>query len=140
MNLYTIPLSRSVKQILIMIADALMIVLALVFSFVLLGKDFFDQDQRFYFYLSLATTFSILVFIRIGLYRALVLYMGLQSGFLILQGVTAASCLLAAIDLANLLDDCLVANRRHQIFCQSFVAKPHSKLQTQRARNYLRRW
>ena len=96
MNPYTIPLSRSVKQILIMIADALMIVLALVFSFVLLGKDFFDQDQRFYFYLSLATTVSILVFIRIGLYRALVLYMGLQSGFLILQGVTVASCLLAA--------------------------------------------
>ncbi|MFT4816583.1 MAG: FlaA1/EpsC-like NDP-sugar epimerase [Pseudohongiellaceae bacterium] len=96
MNLYTIPLSRSVKQILMMIADALMIVLALAFSFVLLGKDFFDQDQRFYFYLSLATTVSILVFIRIGLYRALVLYMGLQSGFLILQGVTAASCLLAA--------------------------------------------
>ena len=56
MNLYTIPLSRSVKQILIMIADALMIVLALMFSFILLGKDFFDQDQRFYFYLSLATT------------------------------------------------------------------------------------
>jgi FlaA1/EpsC-like NDP-sugar epimerase len=96
MYLYTIPLSRSVKQILMMIADALMIVLALVFSFVLLGKEFFDQDQRFYFYLSLATTVSILVFIRIGLYRALVLYMGLQSGFLILQGVTAASCLLAA--------------------------------------------
>ena len=96
MNLYTIPLSRSVKQILMMVADALMIVLALAFSFVLLGKDFFDQDQRFYFYLSLATTVSILVFIRIGLYRALVLYMGLQSGFLILQGVTAASCLLAA--------------------------------------------
>lgn len=96
MNLYTIPLSRSVKQILMMIADAVMIVLALAFSFVLLGKDFFGQDQRFYFYLSLATTVSILVFIRIGLYRALVLYMGLQSGFLILQGVTAASCLLAA--------------------------------------------
>ena len=95
MNLYTIPLSRSVKQILMMIADALMIVLALGFSFALLGKDFFDLDQRFYFYLSLATTVSILVFIRIGLYRALVLYMGLQSAFLILQGVTAASCLLA---------------------------------------------
>tara|TARA_B110000879_G_scaffold210682_1_gene301355 strand:- start:3429 stop:5339 length:1911 start_codon:yes stop_codon:yes gene_type:complete len=78
-----------------MIADALMIVLALGFSFALLGKDFFDLDQRFYFYLSLATTVSILVFIRIGLYRALVLYMGLQSVFLILQGVTAASCLLA---------------------------------------------
>lgn len=96
MNLYTIPLSRSVKQVLMMLADALMIVAALAFSFALLGKDFFGQDQRFYFYLSLATTVSILVFIRIGLYRALLLYMGLQSGFLILQGVTAASCLLAA--------------------------------------------
>jgi len=96
MKLYTIPLSRSVKQILMMIADAIMIVASLAFSFALLGKDFFAQDQGFYFYLSLATTVSILVFIRIGLYRALILYMGLQSGFLILQGVTTASCLLAA--------------------------------------------
>ena len=95
MSLNTIPLSRSVKQILMMLADAFMIVVALGFSFALLGKDFFGQDQRFYFYLSLATTTSILVFIRIGLYRALVLYMGLQSGFLLLQGVTIASCLLA---------------------------------------------
>ena len=58
MNLYTIPLSRSVKQILMMIADAVMIVLALAFSFALLGKDFFGQDQRFYFYLSLLFFFS----------------------------------------------------------------------------------
>ncbi|MEX0965415.1 MAG: nucleoside-diphosphate sugar epimerase/dehydratase [Pseudohongiellaceae bacterium] len=96
MDLNMIPLSRSIKQILMMLADALMIVTALAFSFALLGKDFFAQDQRFYFYLSLATTVSILIFIRMGLYRALVLYMGLQSGFLILQGVTVASCLLVA--------------------------------------------
>ena len=96
MALDMVPLSRSIKQILMMIADALMIVTALAFSFALLGKDFFAQDQRFYFYLSLATTVSILVFIRIGLYRALVLYMGLQSSLLILQGVTVASCLLVA--------------------------------------------
>ena len=96
MDLKTIPLSRSVKQILMMLADAFMIVTALALSYALLDKDFFGQEQRFYFYLSLATTVSILVFIRIGLYRALVLYMGLQSGFLILQGVTVASSLLAA--------------------------------------------
>ncbi|MBT7227110.1 MAG: polysaccharide biosynthesis protein [Gammaproteobacteria bacterium] len=96
MDLKTIPLSRSVKQILMMLADALMIVTALALSYALLDKDFFGQEQRFYFYLSLATTVSILVFIRIGLYRALVLYMGLQSGFLILQGVTVASSLFAA--------------------------------------------
>jgi len=96
MHLYTIPLSRSVKQILMMMADSVMIVTALALSFALLGKDFFAQDQVFYFYLSIATALSILVFIRIGLYRALVLYMGLQSGFLVFQGVTIASCLLAA--------------------------------------------
>ncbi len=96
MDLKTIPLSRSVKQILMMLADAFMIVTALALSYALLDKDFFGQEQRFYFYLSLATTVSILVFIRIGLYRALVLYMGLQSGFLILQGITVAGSLFAA--------------------------------------------
>jgi FlaA1/EpsC-like NDP-sugar epimerase len=96
MNLYTIPLSRTVKQILLMVADSVMIVMALAFSFALLGKDLFALDQLFYIYLSVATALSILVFIRIGLYRALVLYMGLQSGFLVLQGVTIASCLLVA--------------------------------------------
>ena len=95
MQLYTIPLSRTIKQSLMIVADSVMIVAALALSFVLLGKDFFSQDQRFYFYLAIATTLSILVFARIGLYRALVLYMGLQSGFLILQGVTIATCMLA---------------------------------------------
>ena len=96
MQLYTIPLSRAIKQSLMMAADSVMIVAALALSFVLLDRDFFSQDQRFYFYLAIATTLSILVFARIGLYRALVLYMGLQSGFLVLQGVTIATCMLAA--------------------------------------------
>lgn len=96
MHLYTVPLSRVIKQVLMMAADSVMIVMALGFSFGLLGKDFFALDQRFYFYLAIATTLSILVFIRIGLYRAILLYMGLQSGFVLLQGVTIATCLLAA--------------------------------------------
>ena len=95
MQLYTIPLSRTIKQSLMMTADSVMIVAALALSFVLLDRDFFSQDPRFYFYLAIATALSILVFARIGLYRALVLYMGLQSGFLVLQGVTIATCMLA---------------------------------------------
>jgi len=79
-----------------MAVDSFMIVTALAFAFALLDKDFFAQDQRFYFYLTIATALSILVFVRIGLYRALVLYMGLQSGFVVLQGVTITSCLLVA--------------------------------------------
>jgi FlaA1/EpsC-like NDP-sugar epimerase len=96
MHLYSIPLSRTVKQVVMMFIDSVMIVTALALSFALLDKDFFAQDQRFYFYLAIATVLSILVFVRIGLYRALLLYMGLQSGFILLQGVTIATCLLAA--------------------------------------------
>jgi len=95
MALFTIPVSRSIKQGLMMLADSIMIVLALAFSFVLLGNDFLAQENSFYMYLAIATILSILVFIRIGLYRAIVLYMGLQSGFVVLQGVTISACLLA---------------------------------------------
>lgn len=96
MHLHTIPLSRTLKQIFLMFADGIMIVVALALSFALLDKDFFSLEQRFYFYLAVATASSILIFARIGLYRALVLYMGLQSGFQVLQGVSIATCLLAA--------------------------------------------
>lgn len=96
MHLYTIPLSRTFKQLLMMVADSLMIVSALGLSFALLGKNFLAQDQGFFLYISLATALSILVFLRIGLYRVLVLYMGLQSGLVVLQGVSVATCLLAA--------------------------------------------
>lgn len=96
MHLFSIQVSRSIKQVLMMLADSFMIVLALAFSFALLGKDFLAQEQIFYFYLAIATFLSILVFIRIGLYRAIVLYMGLQSGLVVLQGVTISTCLLAA--------------------------------------------
>lgn len=96
MHLHSIPVSRTVKQILMMFADAILIVAALAFSFALLGKDLFAMDQRFYFYLFIATSLSILFFVRIGLYRVLLLYMGLQAAFLILQGVSVATCLLAA--------------------------------------------
>lgn len=96
MQIHNIALSRSLKQMSMMAADTIMIVMALAFSFVLLGKDLFAQDQRLYFYLAVATVLSLLFFLRIGLYRVVLLYMGLQAVFLILQGVTFATCLLAA--------------------------------------------
>ena len=95
MSFFKTPISRSLKQILMMLADGIMIVLALALSFQLLDKEFFAQDQSFYLCLSIATIISIFVFIRIGIYRAIVLYMGLQSGFVVLQGVTISAFLLA---------------------------------------------
>lgn len=95
MILYTIPLSRTLKRLFMVLADTVMIVCALAFSCLLLGQDFFAQEQRFYLALAATTLLSILVFMRIGLYRVLVLYMGLQSGLVMVQGVTVATALLA---------------------------------------------
>src|SRR3989338_5492625 len=96
MNLYTVPLSRTVKQLLMMLADSVMLGLALWLSFALLGVDFFSRDDNAYLYFGLTNIASVLVFLRIGLYRAILLYMGLQSGFIVLQGVTISTGLLAA--------------------------------------------
>ena len=96
MNLYTVPLSRTVKQMLMMLADCVMLGLALWLSFALLGTEFFSINEGVTFYFVLANIASVIVFLRIGLYRAILLYMGLQSGFIVLQGVTISTGLLVA--------------------------------------------
>ncbi len=101
MNLYTVPISRSIKQILLMSMDSVLLGLALWLSLVLLGQNFSAENQAPLFYLIIANITSVLVFIRIGLYRAIVLYMGLQSALIQLQGVTIATCLLAAAYLLS---------------------------------------
>ncbi len=95
MLLYTIPLSRSLKRLFMMLADSVMILSALLLSFILLGQDFFGHEQRFYLYVGAITLLSVAIFARIGLYRVLVLYMGVQSGLVIVQGVTLVSAALA---------------------------------------------
>ena len=80
-----------------MLADSLMLALALWLSFALLGSDFFATNQDVYPYIAVANIASVVVFYRIGLYRAILLYMGLQSGFIVLQGVTISTVLLAAV-------------------------------------------
>jgi len=95
MNPYSIPISRSVKQILLMISDSVLLMVTLAFSMALLGQDFFAFNQSFYLYLVFAIAGSILLFGRLGLYRALLLYMGLQAVLILLKGVTLAAALVA---------------------------------------------
>lgn len=96
MHLHAMPLSRPLKKLFMMAADAAMIVVSAVFSLALLDEDFFSQDQRFYTYFLVAVSFSILFFARIGLYRVLLLYMGLQGAVVAVQGVTVATVLAGA--------------------------------------------
>ena len=93
MQSFTIPIARSIKGLLMMLCDSIMIVVALGFSFALLGKNYPEQDQIFYF--AIAVALSVFVLARIDLYRAIILYMGLQSGFLVLKGVTVTTFFIA---------------------------------------------
>ncbi len=96
MHLYNFPLSRSVKLIGLLLADTVMLVIALSLAFGLLGYDFTAQNQLFYAYLSAAVACSLLVLVRVGVYRALVLYLGLQFVVQLLKAVSFATCLVAA--------------------------------------------
>jgi len=97
MNLYTIPLSRKVKQLLLMLVDGVMLLLALWFCFALLGVDASRAPDTVHIGFFVAILLSVALFHRIGLYRALLLYIGVQSVFIVLQGVTIATALLGAI-------------------------------------------
>ena len=107
MHLYKFPLSRGVKLFGLLLADALMLVAALSLSFSLLGGDFSAQSQLFQTYFAAAIAFSLLVFMRMGVYRALVLYLGLQFVFQLLKAVTFATCLIAAACFLSLPSETL---------------------------------
>lgn len=107
MHLYNFPLSRTVKLVGLLLADAVMLVAALSLSFGLLGGDFGAQSQLFQAYLAAAVASSLLVFMRMGVYRALVLYLGLQFVFQLLKAVTFATCLVAAACFLSLPPEAL---------------------------------
>ena len=95
MHLYNIPLSRTMRQALMVAADISLLIAAVIFSFTLLGEGYLGRDRGFYPYLAGAIGLSIAYFLHIGLYRDLVLYMGLQSALKILHGASVAALLLA---------------------------------------------
>lgn len=97
MNLYTIPLSRTVKQALLMLVDGVMLALAAWLSFTMLDITAGPLTNTTLLFTGLTILLSVLGFYRIGLYRALLLYMGVQSGFIVLQGVTIAAGLFGAV-------------------------------------------
>ncbi len=98
MSLYTFPLSRSVKQLMMMLADAVMLPAALWLSFVLVNSGYLvSNPEQFLIYFVLATASSIVIFYKMGLYSTVLLYMGLHSAMVILQCVSLSTLVLAAL-------------------------------------------
>jgi len=107
MHLYNFPFSPKLKLAGLLLADAALLTMALSLSFSLLGDDFGSQNQLVYTYLAMAVACSLLVFMRMGVYRALILYLGMQFAFQLLKVVTFATCLVAAACILSLPPEAL---------------------------------
>ncbi|MDG2117929.1 MAG: hypothetical protein P8K11_03045, partial [Gammaproteobacteria bacterium] len=94
MQIFSRPFSRAFKKAFLVLADSLMLTMALILTFALLEKDFFAAEQKSITVLAVVIAVSMIFYTKLGLYRALVLYMGLQSTLLIVQCVTISSLLL----------------------------------------------
>lgn len=90
MNFSTFSLSRSLKQCLMMAVDSVLILTALWLSVELVSPDFFIRYsfENYLPYFLFCAFCSVVIFHRSGLYRTIVLYMGLQSVLVILKGIT----------------------------------------------------
>ena len=83
-----INLSRIHKQLILLFVDSVIIVSALVASFSLrLGGFYLPEDELFWLALG-APIIAIPIFVRFGLYRAIVRYIGLRALWAITQAVT----------------------------------------------------
>ena len=94
-------LPRSVKRLLMLSADIIMIPLALWSAFSLrLGTTTTDLTL-FWWIFPLAPLLSIPIFIKLGLYHAVVRFMGAHAMYAVLKGVTLSTLLLATVVLLS---------------------------------------
>ena len=83
-----LSLSRVVKRLIMLFVDVLLIVIILAFSFSMrLGEWFWPQGDLVYL-LFFAPLVAIPIFIKFGLYRAIVRYIGFKALWVIVQAVS----------------------------------------------------
>ena len=93
MKISALELSRTIKQALLMAADAGCIITALWLSVILVSPDYFSANPAgdFITYFLFCAISSVVIFYTSGLYRTVLLYMGLQSVLEILKGITLST-------------------------------------------------
>jgi FlaA1/EpsC-like NDP-sugar epimerase len=99
MNPGALSLSRPLKRSFMMLADGGLIFLSLWFSLVLVNPEFFTlhEPNTYTLLFVLSAVASVVVFYKSGLYRTVLLYMGIQSGLVIFKGVTVSTLLTGLI-------------------------------------------
>ena len=81
-------LSRNKKQVLLVIVDILLITLSLWLAFALRLSEWFWPNQNQLLLFILAPILGLPIFIRLGLYRAIIRYIGHKAMFAVIQAVT----------------------------------------------------
>ncbi len=99
MGFSTFSVSRSLKQVSMMLVDGLLILSALWISVALVNQDFFTRNSpdAYLPYFLFAALCGVVIFYTSGLYRTIVLYMGVQSGLVLLKGITIITALTTGI-------------------------------------------
>ena len=98
-----ISLPRFTKKLLLMFADTILLVLALWFSFSLrLGELFIiDISDRLIWLSAAAPIIAIPLFIRFGLYRAIIRYLGMRAAWPVVQAVALYAVLWGLLALLS---------------------------------------
>ncbi|MES2604640.1 MAG: nucleoside-diphosphate sugar epimerase/dehydratase [Pseudomonadota bacterium] len=107
MKISALEFSRSVKQLLLMVVDAVCIMTALWLSVILVSPEYFTNNPPgdFLLYFLFCAISSVVIFHAAGLYRTVLLYMGLQSVLVILKGITLSTLVsTCAVYLTNAID------------------------------------
>ena len=99
MNFRTFSFSRSLKQACMMAVDGFLILTALWFSVLLVSSDFYSRNSTNSYlpYFLFSAFCGVVIFHSSGLYRMIVLYMGVQSGLVILKGISFITVVTTAI-------------------------------------------
>lgn len=98
MSLQAFSFSRQIKKVLMILADGLMIPFALWLSFALVESNASNSSvDNFFSYYIFSSVVSVIIFYRMGLYRTIILYMGLQSALVVLKAVSIATLVLSFV-------------------------------------------
>ena len=93
-DLFRLP--REIKKVIFILADSLLLPMALWLALVLRTGELFTVSPNNFWIFALVPLVSLPVFVRAGLYRAVIRYMGGKAFYTILSGVTVSAVLITA--------------------------------------------
>jgi FlaA1/EpsC-like NDP-sugar epimerase len=91
-------MSRNLKQLLMISADIIWLPLSLWLAITLRWGDIaYSTDYRDYLVYGLTTVFSLIVFLRLGLYRSVIRFMGTEAIIAVIKGISLSALIVGTL-------------------------------------------